>query len=61
MSNHTYLFTVGGVSFYEHEEYGDEHPLVAKIGDEWVNSWFWDKPESEEVQTMLSAKCYEEM
>ena len=50
---HTYLFTVGGVSFYEHGEYGDEHPLMAKVNGVWVSTFFWDKPDIFEVADWL--------
>ena len=50
---HTYLFTVGGVSFYEHGEYGDEHPLMAKVNGVWVSTFFWDKPDTFEVADWL--------
>lgn len=50
---HTYLFTVGGVAFYEHGEYGDEHSLLAKINGEFVVTDFWDRPDSYEVADWL--------
>ena len=43
MSNHTYLFTVAGVSFYEHEEYGDEFNLLPIM----------DKPSIEEAKELV--------
>ena len=53
MSNHTYLFSVGGVSFYEHEEYGDEFNLIAKIDDKWINTYYMDKPSLEEAKELV--------
>ena len=50
---HTYLFTVGGVAFYEHGEYGDEHSLLAKINGKFVVTDFWDRPDSYEVADWL--------
>ena len=47
MLNHTYLFTVGGVSFYEHEEFGDEFNLIAKIDGKWIDTYYMDKPSIE--------------
>ena len=50
---HTYLFSVGGVAFYEHGKYGDEHSLVAKVNGKFIATDFWDKPDSFEVADWL--------
>jgi hypothetical protein len=54
MLNHTYLFTVGGVSFYEHEEFGDEFNLIAKIDGKWIDTYYMDKPSIEEVKELVA-------
>jgi hypothetical protein len=54
MSNHTYLFSVAGVSFYEHEEYGDEFNLIAKIDGKWINTYYMDKPSLEEAKELVA-------
>ena len=53
MSNHTYLFSVGGVSFYEDGEYGDEFNLIAKIDGKWINTYYMDKPSLEEAKELV--------
>lgn len=50
---HTYLFSVGGVAFYEHGEYGDEFNLIAKIDDKWINTYYMDKPSLEEAKELV--------
>lgn len=53
---HTYLFSVGGVAFYEHGKYGDEHSLVAKVNGKFIATDFWDKPDSFEVADWLESE-----
>ncbi len=59
MTQPTYLFTVAGISLYEHPTLGDEHPLLAKHNGKYVSTDFWDKPDHDEMsdfwQDMLDA------
>lgn len=50
---HTYLFSVGGVAFYEHGKYGDEFNLIAKIDGKWINTYYDDKPSIEEAKALV--------
>ena len=45
-----FLFTVGGVSFYEHPTLGDEHPLLAKHNGKFINTDFYDRPDQYEAE-----------
>jgi|TARA_R100001530_G_scaffold108825_1_gene76322 hypothetical protein len=51
---HTYLFSQGGLSFYEHGTYGDEEALLVKFNDLYIDSGFWDKPSFEEAEDLLN-------
>lgn len=46
---HTYLATVAGVALYEHGQFGDESPMMAKVKGRWFATDFWDMPSAEEV------------
>lgn len=51
---HTYLFSVGGISFYEHEVFGDEFNLIANIDGKWIDTYYMDKPSIEEVKELVA-------
>lgn len=59
MAQPTYLFTVAGISLYEHPTLGDDHPLLAKHNGKYIATDFWEKPDHYEMtdfwQDMLDA------
>ena len=54
----TYLYSIAGVSFYEHPTYGDEHPLLVKHNGKFISSTYYDPDHSDalEVKAMLKEK-----
>ena len=44
------------MAFYEHEKYGDEHSLIAKVNGKFIDTDFWDKPDSFEVADWLESE-----
>lgn len=49
----TYLGTILDVQFYEHPDYGDEAPILAKQHGVWYNTDWWEIPTTEEVVEVL--------
>ena len=50
----TYLFSLGGLSFYEDEKYGDDECLLVKWKGKFFTTGFYDKPSWEEADDLHS-------
>lgn len=51
-TGHTFLFTVGGLSFYEHGTHGDESDLLVKHNGTFLHSGFYEKPDQYEAEDL---------
>ena len=54
-TGHTYLFTVGGLSFYEHGKYGDDSSLLVTFNRVFYYSGYYDKPDTYEAEDLRNA------
>ena len=53
-----YLYSLAGVSFYEHPTMGDEHPVLVKHNGKFYNTGYYDPDHGEalEIKAALKAK-----
>ncbi len=50
----TSLFTLHGVTYYEHPTLGDEAALLVKVAGVWCETDYYDRPDDGEARQMAA-------
>ncbi len=50
----TSLFTLHGVTYYEHPTLGDESALLVKVAGVWCETDYYDRPDDGEARQMAA-------
>ena len=56
---HAYLSTISGVELYEHEEHGDEYPMLMKVDGIFVSTGLFAEPNIDPREVRAAAAQYE--
>ena len=49
--DHTFLYSIAGLAFYEDAKYGDTEAMLVKINGEFYPTEFFDRPTWEDATT----------